>query len=203
MVSYYSLKHLAAAEARNAAGRLLRADMPVSSRNLILAERMHLARNWNEYLRDAIRQPVGETTNEGDAAIESSGKYLDDEAGLVLNSAVPLATLQDVASNSALPAHVRDELARTAFARSVLLSRNPDFAGILKLLRSPGISPWVFRMISSDSVNGLRIARFCRKLGRGRAAILYENDSYGRGLAEAFRRNFSGDVVSIDPIGCM
>ena len=104
---------------------------------------MHLARNWNEYLRDAIRQPVGETTNEGDAAIESSGKYLDDEAGLVLNSAVPLATLQDVAANSALPAHVRDELARTAFARSVLLSRNPDFAGILKLLRSPGISPWV------------------------------------------------------------
>jgi hypothetical protein len=143
MVSYYSLKHLAAPDARETAARLLRTDMPVSSRNLILAERMHLARNWNEYLRDAIRQPVGETTIDGDAPIESSRRYLDVEAGLVLNSAVPLATLKDVASNSALPAHIRDELARTAFARSVLLSRNPDFAGILKLLRSPGISPWV------------------------------------------------------------
>jgi branched-chain amino acid transport system substrate-binding protein len=64
-----------------------------------------------------------------------------------------------------------------------------------------GISPWVFRMISSDSVNGLRIARFCRTLGRRRAAILYENDSYGRGLAESFRRNFNGEIVSVDPVG--
>jgi len=64
-----------------------------------------------------------------------------------------------------------------------------------------GISPWVFRMISSDSVNGLRIAQFCRTLGRRRASILYENDSYGRGLAESFRRNFVGEIVSIDPVG--
>ena len=64
-----------------------------------------------------------------------------------------------------------------------------------------GISPWVFRVISSDSVNGLRIAQFCRQLGRRRAAILYENDSYGRGLAEAFRRNFRGEIVSMDPVG--
>jgi len=62
-----------------------------------------------------------------------------------------------------------------------------------------GISPWVFRAISSDSTNGLDIARFARKLG-GRAAILYENNSYGRGLTESFRRNFDGEIVSVDPI---
>ncbi|MDQ3997932.1 MAG: ABC transporter substrate-binding protein [Gemmatimonadota bacterium] len=64
-----------------------------------------------------------------------------------------------------------------------------------------GISPWAFRVISSDSANGLQLARFAAKLGRRRVAILYENNSYGRGLTESFTRHFTGDVVSIDPIG--
>jgi branched-chain amino acid transport system substrate-binding protein len=63
-----------------------------------------------------------------------------------------------------------------------------------------GISPWSFRVISSDSSNGHDIARFANRLGRTRAAILYENNTYGRGLADAFRRGFSGRVVSFDPI---
>lgn len=63
-----------------------------------------------------------------------------------------------------------------------------------------GISPWAFRVSSSDSTNGADMARFANARGHRRAAILYENDSYGRGLAEQFRRNFRGDVVSIDPI---
>jgi branched-chain amino acid transport system substrate-binding protein len=63
-----------------------------------------------------------------------------------------------------------------------------------------GISPWVFRVIASDSSTGVELARFARRLGHSRAAILYENDSYGRGLADAFRRNFEGTIVTIDPI---
>jgi branched-chain amino acid transport system substrate-binding protein len=63
-----------------------------------------------------------------------------------------------------------------------------------------GISPWIFRVISSDSVNGVDLGRFANHLGHTRAAILYENNSYGRGLADAFRRAFGGEVVSIDPI---
>jgi branched-chain amino acid transport system substrate-binding protein len=65
-----------------------------------------------------------------------------------------------------------------------------------------GISPWVFRVISSDSMNGMAMARFAgTRLGKRRAAILYENNAYGRGLADAFRRNFAGAVVAFDPIG--
>jgi branched-chain amino acid transport system substrate-binding protein len=64
-----------------------------------------------------------------------------------------------------------------------------------------GISPWAFRVISSDSANGLDIARFAGRLGRTRAAILYENNTYGRGLSDAFRRGFRGQIVSMDPIG--
>jgi branched-chain amino acid transport system substrate-binding protein len=63
-----------------------------------------------------------------------------------------------------------------------------------------GISPWTFRVISSDSANGLQLARFATKLGHVRVAVLYENNSYGRGLTASFTRNFSGRVVSIDPV---
>jgi branched-chain amino acid transport system substrate-binding protein len=63
-----------------------------------------------------------------------------------------------------------------------------------------GISPWVFRVVPSDSISGRELARFAAQLGRTRAAIIYENDSYGRGLAAAFRRAFNGVIVSQDPI---
>ena len=63
-----------------------------------------------------------------------------------------------------------------------------------------GISPWVFRVIASDSATGVDLARFAQRLGHLRAAILYENDSYGRGLADAFRRSFDGVIVGIDPV---
>ena len=63
-----------------------------------------------------------------------------------------------------------------------------------------GISAWTFRVMSSDSVNGITLARFAAQLGRRRVAILYENNSYGRGLTDAFRRNFRGQIISMDPI---
>lgn len=63
-----------------------------------------------------------------------------------------------------------------------------------------GISRWVFRVISSDSANGVDLARFAERIGKRRAMILYENDAYGRGLADAFRRTFKGQVLGFDPI---
>jgi branched-chain amino acid transport system substrate-binding protein len=63
-----------------------------------------------------------------------------------------------------------------------------------------GISHWVFRVIPSDSVTGIDLAHFAGRLGRRRAAVLYENDSYGRGLARAFEKSFGGSIVSADPI---
>ena len=63
-----------------------------------------------------------------------------------------------------------------------------------------GISKWAFRIISSDSANGADIAKFATRTGHKRAAILYENDNYGRGLADAFRKNFDGEILDIDPI---
>ena len=63
-----------------------------------------------------------------------------------------------------------------------------------------GISDWTFRVISSDSANGRTIARSPSVIKYKRAVILYENNSYGRGLADNFRRAFGGQVLSFDPI---
>lgn len=63
-----------------------------------------------------------------------------------------------------------------------------------------GLSPWMFRVIPSDSVNGQDLARFATTLGHKRVAILYENNSYGRGLADSFRRAFRGDVMALEPV---
>ena len=63
-----------------------------------------------------------------------------------------------------------------------------------------GISDWAFRVISSDSANGMDMARFATAHGFKRVAILFENNSYGRGLAESFRRGYTGEIVALDPI---
>jgi branched-chain amino acid transport system substrate-binding protein len=69
-----------------------------------------------------------------------------------------------------------------------------------------GISPWVFRMAASDSVNGIVLAHFASSLSDSlhrpvRVAVLYHNDAYGRGLSDAFLHSFKGKVVSADPVG--
>ena len=63
-----------------------------------------------------------------------------------------------------------------------------------------GISPWVFRVISSDSVNGIDAARFAQRMSFKSAAVVYENDAFGRGFADAFRRAYRGRLIAIDPI---
>lgn len=62
-----------------------------------------------------------------------------------------------------------------------------------------GISPWVFRLLPDDSVFGIALGRNASRLGR-RAAILYDNDAFGRGGARAFRQNFRGALIADDPV---
>lgn len=69
-----------------------------------------------------------------------------------------------------------------------------------------GISPWVFRVITSDSANGVTLARFASTLSDSlhrpvRAGVLYHNDAYGRGLTDAFLNSFKGIVLNTDPVG--
>ncbi len=54
-----------------------------------------------------------------------------------------------------------------------------------------GAGEWIFRVCSSDVVNAAGLAEFAlRELGT-RAAIIYANDPYGRGLREGFGRTYT------------
>jgi branched-chain amino acid transport system substrate-binding protein len=91
-------------------------------------------------------------------------------------------------------AHVYDSGHLPAVATS---ATSPDITGI---------SRWIFRMASSDSVNGATLARFANAIADSlhrpaRVAVMYQNDAYGRGLADAFLHNFTGQVLTRDPFG--
>jgi branched-chain amino acid transport system substrate-binding protein len=71
---------------------------------------------------------------------------------------------------------------------------------------SPDISTagdYTFRICPSDLAHGAALARWAREtLGYERGAVLYLNDQYGRGVRQAFVRDFAkhgGELVSIDP----
>lgn len=63
--------------------------------------------------------------------------------------------------------------------------------------------PYSFRVCPSDLAHGTRLAEFARtRLGAVRAAVLYENDDYGRGVRDAFRAAFEergGEIVAEEP----
>ncbi|MEP6621132.1 MAG: ABC transporter substrate-binding protein [bacterium] len=92
---------------------------------------------------------------------------------------------------------------------SAMLAAAPLYDGNLAAVStasSPlltGISPWVFRVVTSDSVLGTDEARLFAARGWRRIAILYVNDVYGRGLVGSFIPAFrarGGEVVSRNPI---
>lgn len=124
-------------------------------------------------------------------------RYKDDDA----DGATAAAVAEEFVANDSVLAVVGHVTSGAMVAAARVYDGR--IAAVATTATSPdltGLSPWAFRVISSDSTNGLDLARFATRLGRRRAAILYENDSYGRGIVDAFRRNFAGSVVSIDPI---
>lgn len=136
-------------------------------------------------------------------------------AGGINGDSVVLRQLDDQA-NGAVAAAVADSLVQDPrvvavvghLASGAMVAAAPVYdAGRLPAVAttatSPdltGISPWVFRVVPSDSASAMALAAFATTLGRQRAAILYENDAYGRGLADAFRRAYRGRIVSADPV---
>jgi branched-chain amino acid transport system substrate-binding protein len=73
---------------------------------------------------------------------------------------------------------------------------NRGIAAVSPTATSPEMSDagaWIFRMASSDAANSAWLARFALREMGTRAAILYANESYGRGLREGFGRAFEAD----------
>jgi branched-chain amino acid transport system substrate-binding protein len=125
-------------------------------------------------------------------------RYVDDHRSGTLGAVVADSLVKDP-SVLAVIGHVNSP---------ALIAAAPLYDGHLVAVSSAatapelsGISPWVFRLVPSDSLSGRAIGRFAASIRPGaRAAILYENDAYGRGLSRAFRDGFGGAVVTSEPL---
>ncbi|MEP6731813.1 MAG: ABC transporter substrate-binding protein [bacterium] len=79
-------------------------------------------------------------------------------------------------------------------------------AAVATMATSPeltNVSPWVFRIASSDAALAKDLARFALSRKWLRIAVLYQNDAYGRALSTAFTKAFEasgGEVVTIDAL---
>jgi branched-chain amino acid transport system substrate-binding protein len=61
---------------------------------------------------------------------------------------------------------------------------------------------YTFRLCPSDLAYGAALAQFASDRGMRRAAVLYVNDEYGRGVRQTFAAEFSrlgGEVLELDP----
>lgn len=124
-------------------------------------------------------------------------KEADDRADAEIASQIARKFVED-RSVSALIGHVTpDAMIAAAKAYDGHLAVVTTAAGLPDL---PGTSGWVFRVLPGDSANGAEMARFAMRTGHKRAAILYENDRRGRGIADAFRGTFTGEIIDVDPI---
>lgn len=95
---------------------------------------------------------------------------------------------------------------------SVTLAEAPVFNGgrrpVVQLspsASSPLLSAagdYTFRLCPSDLAYGAALARFAADRGLRRAAVLYVNDAYGRGVRQTFAAEYlrlGGEVVELDP----
>jgi hypothetical protein len=142
-VAFHAARLSAPDESRRIADAALGTPLPVSARNLFRAERMRAATGFDDFLRFAARTAVG-VENDQEEPDAGSGRYIDADAARILNRHVPLSLLKRASERALLPESVRRDLREVVWVRSVLLAAQPpDPEDVLRLLRSPGLKPYV------------------------------------------------------------
>ena len=126
----------------------LNANPPRAARNLLLAARMRLARNWKDFLRDAQRQPVDldgydYSVPNGPTLHSTAEIGFDADAIYALNHFVPLSLEAGAALDTKLAPDVRRELTMAAWMKALLLKRfdiarrlNPVMAEMFPAIRA-------------------------------------------------------------------
>src|SRR5579862_1606196 len=143
---FHRLRLLPPDEARPQLDAILKRKLDVSTRNLFLAERLRLARDWAELLRYAPRTEAAAWT--APLLDKPNGRprvYFDQDAGRILDRQAPLAVLRQAAESPSLPANLQLEVARTVWVRSVILHDTAtarDMAPVLAS-RAPYLRPFL------------------------------------------------------------
>jgi tetratricopeptide (TPR) repeat protein len=143
-VAYYAIRLAKKAghreDARRFAERALRHNLLRSSRNWILAERLSLARGWNEFLRFSLRRPESNIEEYEGKEVEAQKSPLptgaapvfDADARHVFDWHLPLALWVDASRNQSLPPHMQERIALSGWVRAVLLGRSEEARSLMQ-----------------------------------------------------------------------
>jgi hypothetical protein len=145
-VEFHRLRLMPADEARPRLDAVLRRKMPVSARNLFLAERMRMSRDWDEWLRYAPRTAAGTfIVGAGEQPAAARAAYFDEDAARILDAQAPLATLTQAARSPSLPPNLQLKVARAVWVRSILLNDTGTARAIAPVLASlaPYLKPYL------------------------------------------------------------
>jgi hypothetical protein len=143
--------------ARSWADQALSTKQPPEVDNEILAQRMKLARGWEDFLRFAPRKPVAIYNGlDSDFPVDYNGaetarrtQAFDIDFTAPLNFEVPLARWVDAASNTLLPADLRADIAQAGWVRAVVLHRTPEARSLAQRLAElrpqlrPAVESWL------------------------------------------------------------
>lgn len=132
------------------------ARFSLSSLNLLLALRMKIARNLDEFLRHASRVPVGieydddpiyslkdVTQDKGQKAAGREKALFDVDSARILTEKMPLSVLREVVKSKILPAEQQREVVVAVWVRSVMLDKEESAKELLPLLEAmaPDLRP--------------------------------------------------------------
>jgi hypothetical protein len=208
-LTYHSVRLLVESnqpdKARALADKVLandRAKLNASAVNLLLAQRLKLSQNLDEFLTSAQRIPAGlsddndgrEIPEEGDQVKEitrGSQYFFDRDAARIFNKGMPVSIIGNAARSKILAANLRRDVAQAAFARAALLDEKEtaDQAAVLLREMYPQLREFLDAYQKSTTPDARRFAHAFLSLkfpgikpyvtvGVGRSTPLNEIDSY-------------------------
>lgn len=109
-----------------------RQQLSPSAVNLLMAQRMTLAQNLDEFLQSAQRVPAGFSDDidgreipDDDSAVKETTKdaqlFFDLDAANVFNKVMPVAIIKDAARGKTLALNLRRDVAQAAFIRAAMI----------------------------------------------------------------------------------
>jgi hypothetical protein len=208
-IAFHRVRLLMAAkrvdEARSVLDRYLaddRQNLSASALNLLLAERLSLSRNLDEFLQSAPRKPAGFSDNndgreipadENESKENTKGAELlfDQDAADVFNRAMPVSVMRDAARSRTLPANLRQDVAQATFVRAAIIDDREialQAAGLLQAMH-PELKEFLTAYQTATTPEARRFAAAYLSLkfpglrphvsyGVGRTTPIAEIDSY-------------------------
>lgn len=125
---------------RSWADEALKQNVTLSTRNRILAERLAVARDWNEFLRFAPRRPEPKLQSFDDREEDidrppvstGTAPLFDADATTILNWNLPLALWEEATRDASLPSNLQLQTAEAAWVRALVLGKDSDAKNLME-----------------------------------------------------------------------